>query len=59
LLPNPICAGALAHEAFHVAHGPAEGPAYAEQLRVLRRLRVQASQLKDVERAARIAGSQK
>ena len=50
-------AGALAHEAFHVAHGPAEAPAYVEQLRVLRLLRVRGSQLEDVERAARIVGA--
>lgn len=47
-------AGALAHEAFHVAHGPAEAPAYAEQLRVLRALGAKARDVEPVERAMRI-----
>ena len=46
-------AAAIAHEAFHVAHGPAEPPAYAEQLRVLRRLGARQRDIQAVERAAR------
>jgi hypothetical protein len=47
-------AAALAHEGWHVAHGPAEAPAYAEQLRVLRMLAAKARDIEPVERAARL-----
>jgi hypothetical protein len=33
-----LLASALAHEQFHIDHGPDEGPAYEEQIRVLRKL---------------------
>jgi hypothetical protein len=45
-------AGALAHEAYHIAHGPAEAPAYTEQIRVLRALGVHGRSFEDVVRAA-------
>jgi hypothetical protein len=46
-------AGALAHEAFHIAHGPAEAPAYARQLEMLRMLGARRRDVEPVERAAR------
>jgi hypothetical protein len=45
-------AAALAHEAYHVAHGPSEAPAYAEQLAVLHRLGANRRDIQAVERAA-------
>jgi hypothetical protein len=45
-------AGVIAHEGWHVAHGPAEAPAYAEQLRVLRALGARRSDVEAVARAA-------
>jgi hypothetical protein len=44
-------AAVLAHEAYHVAHGPAEGPAYTRQLDVLHALGARARDVDDVERA--------
>jgi hypothetical protein len=51
-----LLASALAHEQFHVEHGPEEGPAYEEQLRVLRKLDAPASDIAAIERVkAKIA----
>lgn len=50
-------AAILAHENYHVAHGPAEAPAYAEQVRVLRLLGAPARQTAVIERARRYATS--
>jgi hypothetical protein len=52
-------AAAIAHEAYHVTHGPNTEPgAYAEQLRVLRALGAKARDIEPVERAARIVTKQ-
>lgn len=45
-------AAVLAHEAYHVAHGLPETPAYAEQLRVLRLLGATSRETANVMRAA-------
>ncbi len=45
-------AAALAHEGYHLAHGPDEAPAYAEQLRVMRGLAARPADIDVVERAA-------
>jgi hypothetical protein len=42
-------AAQIAHEAWHIAHGFAEPPAYAEQLRVLRALGAKHSEIEAVE----------
>jgi hypothetical protein len=46
-------AALLAHELWHVAHGPAEAPAYAEQVRILRALGASRRAIRHVEEAAR------
>jgi len=46
-------AGALAHEGFHIVNGPAEPPAYAEQLRVMRALGAKKGDIAAVERGLR------
>jgi hypothetical protein len=43
-------AGAIAHESYHLRHGPDEASAYAEQLRVMRRLGASRHDLDVVER---------
>ncbi len=43
-------AGAIAHERYHLRHGPDEASAYAEQLRVMRRLGAGRRDLDAVER---------
>jgi len=43
-------AGAIAHESYHLGHGPDEAPAYAEQLHVMRRLGASRHDLDVVER---------
>lgn len=45
-------AGVLAHERYHVRYGVHEGPAYAEQLRVLKALKVDADTSRNVQQAA-------
>lgn len=47
-------AAVLAHEAYHIAHGFAEAPAYAEQLRVLRALGAARRHIARVQRAAEL-----
>lgn len=44
-------AGILAHEQYHIDNGPEEGPAYDQQLDVLRQLGAKSSVIQDVERA--------
>ncbi len=46
-----LLAAALAHEAYHVVHGPDEASAYAEQVRVLRALGARRRDVEAVERA--------
>jgi hypothetical protein len=48
-------AAALAHEGFHVVNGPAEAPAYAVQLRVMRKLGAKKGDIEAVERGLRAA----
>jgi hypothetical protein len=46
-------AGAIVHESYHLRHGPDEASAYAEQLRVMRRLGATRHDLDVVERGLR------
>ncbi len=47
-------AGVIGHEAYHVAHGPAEGPAYDEQMRVLEALHAPHPDVASVKRAREV-----
>lgn len=54
-----VLAGTLAHEYYHVLHGPDEGPAYDEQLRVLQALHARSKDINKIIKAKEFALSQK
>lgn len=44
----------MGHEVYHLAHGPEEGPAYVEQIRLLRELGAPSTAIRAVETAKKM-----